>query len=174
MNRLTSAGSASTTPKVPRAVRSDRVGVDGKFFDVAGERFSFRGVSYGTFRPRFDGVRLPGRAQMKADLSDIATAGFTIVRTYTEPSLDLIELADEWDLRLLAGIHFEDWRYLVGGSARQRRSLLRTARQELREATERLARNPAIAAVCVANEVPADVVRWLGTKTISHAEKDLR
>jgi O-antigen biosynthesis protein len=58
-----------------------RVVVDGKQFAVDGARFRFRGVTYGTFRPREDGARFPDHARMKRDFADMREAGFTVVRT---------------------------------------------------------------------------------------------
>src|SRR5207237_501163 len=58
----------------------DRVHVDGKHFSARGRRFAFRGVTYGTFRPREDGARFPERGPAKLDLAAMADAGFTVVR----------------------------------------------------------------------------------------------
>ena len=80
--------------------------------------FTLRAVTYGTFRPRDDGERFPERDVIKQDFDAISAAGFNTVRTYTLPSDDVIELAGEWDLRLLAGVFYEDWRFLAGASAR--------------------------------------------------------
>ena len=137
--------------------------VDGKQFAVDGGRFTFRGVTYGTFEPRDDGSRFPGCDRMKQDLVDIASAGFTVLRTYTPPPDDLLELADEQGLKVLAGIFYPDWRYLHGSSRRQQRQVLRDARQEVEQVARRLAGNPTVLAVSVGNELPADVVRWVGT-----------
>ena len=41
-------------------------------------------------------------------------AGFTVVRTYTAPPDDVVELAGDWGLRILAGVFYPDWRYSVG------------------------------------------------------------
>jgi hypothetical protein len=70
-----------------------RVRVDGKQFACDGARFAFRGVTYGTFRPRADGARFPDRDVVKRDLCTMRDAGFTVVRTYTVPPDDVIELA---------------------------------------------------------------------------------
>src|SRR5215213_5464770 len=97
-----------------------RLKTDGKLFSVEGSRFAFRGVTYGTFRPRDDGARYPERERVKQDFSAMADAGFTVVRTYTAPPDDVVDLAADWDLRLLAGTFYSDWRYLLGSSRRGR------------------------------------------------------
>ena len=86
-----------------RAVVSDRITVDGKFFALGRERFAFRGVTYGTFAPRTDGSRFPERHVVKQDFAQLREAGFTVVRTYTAPPDDVLDLAADWDLRVLAG-----------------------------------------------------------------------
>jgi glycosyltransferase involved in cell wall biosynthesis len=150
-----------------------RVRVDGKQFAVGDERFVLRGVTYGTFRPRADGERYPDPVVLRSDLATIAAAGFTALRTYTAPSDDLVEAAEEVDLRLLAGAFWPDWRYLVGCSRRQRRRMLRDARDELRGQVARRRDSDRILAWCLGNEVPADVVRWEGTDRVRDALDEL-
>ena len=146
-----------------------RVVVDGKHFACRGDRFPFKGVTYGTFRPREDGARFPSHDRVKRDFADMAASGFTVVRTYTAPPDDVIGAAADYGLRLLVGVYFDDWRYLMDGSRRQRANLLRNARSAVRAAAASLAGRAEVLGVCVANEVPADVVRWVGEKEISRA-----
>src|SRR5437764_1205996 len=87
-------------PTVAEPASSRRVVVDGKFFALGGERFAFRGVTYGTFRPRGDGALFPERDRLKLDLADMADAGFTVVRTYTAPPDHLLHLAGDRPLVL--------------------------------------------------------------------------
>jgi glycosyltransferase involved in cell wall biosynthesis len=151
-----------------------RVTVDGKQFAVNGTRFHFRGVTYGTFRPRdADGARFPERPVMQNDLLGMKDAGFTVVRTYTAPPDDLLELASNHGLRVLGGMFYRDWRYLLGMSGRERRCCLREARAEVARAVRRLAGREVMLGLCVGNEVPADVVRWFGTGAVSRVLADL-
>ncbi|MGH9021969.1 MAG: glycosyltransferase [Acidimicrobiia bacterium] len=145
-----------------------RVRVDGKQFAVDERRFNFHGVSYGTFRPRpEDGARFPELDRVKRDFSAMQQAGFTVVRTYTTPPEYVIDLAADWDLRLLAGAYFPDWRYLFGASRRQWRRLASDARAEARAIARRLAGREEILGLALGNEVPADVVRWVGAKRVA-------
>jgi glycosyltransferase involved in cell wall biosynthesis len=149
-------------------VLSNRVVTDGKFFALGQERFPFRGITYGTFEPRSpDGARYPTTAQMKSDFADMRAAGFTVVRTYTTPPDDLLDAASDWDLRVLAGVFYPDWRYLVGGSRRERQQVVRDARRVVREAASRFAGNERILALTLGNEIPADVLRWVGAHEIA-------
>lgn len=164
------AAPTSASPVHSRAQRlAGRVRVDGKQFSVAGQRFALRGVTYGTFEPRDDGARFPATDTLRRDLAAIAGAGFTTLRTYTAPSDDLVAAAVESDLRLLAGAFWPDWRYLVGCSRRQRHRMLRDAAAEVRCQAERLRDSDRLLAWCLGNEVPADVVRWEGTRMVGAA-----
>ncbi|MBC7679871.1 MAG: glycosyltransferase, partial [Pseudorhodobacter sp.] len=141
-----------------------RVRVDGKQFAKGTDRFAFRGVTYGTFAPRaVDGARFPDTDQVKRDLSLMADNGFTVVRTYTPPPEDLLELAGEFDLAVMAGIFWPDWRYLVGSSRADVRRTGREAREVVRTEAARLAGREQVLALSLGNEVPADVQRWYGT-----------
>lgn len=140
-----------------------RISVDGKFFADGNQRFAFRGVTYGTFAQREDGARFPERDRMKRDFEAMATAGFTVVRTYTPPPEDLLELAADAGLRVLVGVDVTDWRWVLGGSPRDRRQLTREAHDRVRESAHRLAGDERVLALSVGNEIPPDVVRWFGT-----------
>ena len=151
-----------------------RVTTDGKQFRLGDERFRFCGVTYGTFRPRTsDEARFPERTQLKQDFAAVSEAEFTVVRTYTEPTADVLELADEWDLKVLAGIFYPDWRYLLGCSRRQRRLVVRQAAATVGDAVHRLSGADAVLAVSLGNEIPADVVRWVGADEIAAALSEL-
>jgi O-antigen biosynthesis protein len=143
------------------------VRVDGKHFSVAGERFHLRGVTYGTFAPRDDGARFPTRDVVKRDFAAIAEAGFTTVRTYTAPPDDMLELAADWDLRVLAGVFWPDWRYLVGRSRKDLRDVARRAADETRAQAARLAGCEQVLGLALGNEIPADVLRWYGADRVA-------
>src|SRR5262245_12702437 len=120
---------------------------DGKFFAAGGERFEFRGVTYGTFAPRADGALFPERDRLERDLATMRAAGFTVVRTYTLPPEDLLEAAAGNGLRVLAGVFYPDWRYLLGGSRRANRQVARAASREVRAAAGRLAQDERVFAL---------------------------
>lgn len=161
----------SREPQAPRV--GARVTVDGKQFRRGDERFVFRGVTYGTFTPRADGARYPDRQRMKRDFSIMQDRGFDVVRTYTEPADDVLECAADCGLGVMAGVFYEDWRYLIGGSRRQQRAVAADARAAVGAAARRLADNTDVVALVVGNEVPADVIRWLGGDRVSSVIGDL-
>lgn len=166
-----------TTQKAARiqapATRS-RVRVDGKLFsDASGSRFPFRGVTYGTFAPRADGALYPERHQIKRDIAAMSDAGLTVLRTYTPPPDDLIEIAGEWGMYVLAGVSYADWRHLLSPSRRELRQVAREARSVVRHEARRLREHDHVLALSVGNEVPADAIRWFGTRRVADVLADL-
>jgi hypothetical protein len=76
----------------------EHIEVDGKHFKAGDKRFAFSGVTYGTFAKRADGALFPENAQVRADMKAIAAAGFTVVRTYTAPPMDMLDSARDFGL----------------------------------------------------------------------------
>ncbi len=159
---------AGTPPEPRRRATKGRVAVDGKFFAVEGARFAFHGVSYGTFAPRSsDGAQFPDHEAMMRDIAAMASAGFTVVRTYTAPPDDLLEAARQHGMRVLAGLYYDDWRYLPAAGSRHERAMIDRAVVEIGAQAERLKGRDEVLAVVVGNEVPADAVRWFGVRRIA-------
>jgi glycosyltransferase involved in cell wall biosynthesis len=150
-----------------------QVQLDGKYFKSGGERFQFRGVTYGTFAERGDGALFPESRQLRSDLEAISAAGFTVVRTYTPPPPDMIDAAGELGLRILSGIDYRDWRYLFGSSVADSKAVRREAHDAAITFARSVAGNPVILGISVGNEVPADVIRWIGTKPVSRLLAEL-
>jgi O-antigen biosynthesis protein len=171
--RVGRAGEGRLRPAIEAARTEERVQIDGKFFAAGGERFDFRGVTYGTFAPREDQAQFPERAQLERDLAGMREVGFNVVRTYTLPTEDMLEVASERGMYILPDVFYPDWRYLIGGSRRHRRLVARTAREKVREATRLLAGNGQIVGLSLGNEVPADVLRWHGTSVVADTLREL-
>jgi len=141
---------------------TERVVADGKHLAVGRRPFQVRGSTYGSFVARLDGELFPEPTQIKLDLTAMADAGLNTVRTYTLPPAELLDIAGELEMRVLVGVHYRDWREeVVPGRAAQRRTL-DAGRRAVDDAMQRCAAHPAVLAVSVGNEVPADVVRVHG------------
>ena len=67
--------------------------VVGKFIEADGERFLVKGVAYGTFAPDTAGDQYPPDEQVRRDFEQIKRSGFNTVRTYTVPSIKLLDEA---------------------------------------------------------------------------------
>lgn len=143
-----------------------RVTVDGRHLRRNGAPFRVKGVTYGSFRARADGALFPEARQIEADLDAVARHGFTTVRTYTLPPVELLDAAAERGLTVLAGLHYDDWRSVTGSRRSVRRQVLDAGSRAVDEAVERLAGRSEVLAVAVGNEVPTDLVRVHGVRSV--------
>jgi O-antigen biosynthesis protein len=153
-------------PVISSAPAQHRVRIDGKHFKAGPERFAFKGVTYGTFTARADGALFPEAVQVRKDLAAMADSGFTVVRTYTPPPSDMLEAAGALGLRVLAGLNYQDWRYLLGSRSGAQKEVRREARDAAAAFAKSVAGNPTVLGICIGNEVPADVIRWIGIKPV--------
>lgn len=144
----------------------ERIATDGKHLSLAGRPFTARGVTYGTFAPRLDLEPYPERWQVKADLHAMARAGLNVVRTYTVPPGDVLEAAEEAGLRLIVGLHYDDWRAERRPGRSSHRRVLDHGRRAVDAALERCGGNPAVMAISVGNEIPGDLVRLHGIERV--------
>jgi hypothetical protein len=74
---------------------------DRKYLALGDRAFKVHGTTYGGFVPRLDSAPFPDRARVKEDFRLMAEAGLNTMRTYTLPSVDVLDLADESALRLI-------------------------------------------------------------------------
>jgi O-antigen biosynthesis protein len=163
----TSAGAViGASSHHPASFLSERVETDGKHLQVSGLPFRVRGVTYGSFLPRLDGALFPERSQIKFDLAQMEAAGFNVVRTYTLPPEDLLDIAAEMGLRVLVGLDYRDWRYETAPGRDVAKRVLAAGRAAVAAAVERCAHRPEVLAISVGNEVPVDVVRTHGVQKV--------
>lgn len=139
-----------------------RVSVDGKFFRLGGEKFFPKGVTYGPFAPSKEYDVLPPPEQAARDLAQIRDLGANLVRVYHAPAKWFLDLASEHGLRVWVDFPWEKHLCFLDSPA-----LRQNARHAVREAVRSCERHPAVFAFCVANEIPADIVRWSGVKAVS-------
>ena len=139
----------------------ERLSVDGKFFRSGGRRVELRAVTYGPF---------PGGwpEDFAADFARIAAAGFNGLRVYEMPGRRLLDAALAAGLRVFGGLVWEQGRdFLADGR------VLAAARVALAEGLRAVEGHPALAGVYVGNEIPADLVRWMGPARVRRALEDL-
>jgi GT2 family glycosyltransferase len=139
----------------------ERLSVDGKFFRSGGRRVELRAVTYGPF---------PGGwpEDFAGDFARIAAAGFNALRVYELPGRRLLDAALAGGLRVFGGLVWEQGRdFLRDGR------LLAAARVALAEGLRGVEGHPALAGVYVGNEIPADLVRWIGPLRVRRALEGL-
>ena len=134
---------------------------DGKFFRVGAQRVLMRAVTYGPF---------PGGwpAGMDEDFSRIAAVGFNVLRLYELPDRRLLDAAWRHGLRVLGGLQ---WRH--GADFIRQPELYAAAGRALEQGLLETGDHPAWMAVSVGNEVPADLVRWMGPLRVRRALEGL-
>ena len=128
---------------------------------VAGEDFLVRGVAYGTFAPRADGHQFPEATQVCRDFALMRAGGINTVRTYVIPPPDVLDLATEIGLRVMAGVSWPQHVAFLDD-----RSLRRDIIREIGEQVRSIANHPAILLTAIGNEIPAGVVRWHGRRNV--------
>ena len=140
----------------PRPLR-----LDGRFFRRGGRRTFLKAVTYGPFPP---GNPLDPHVEFPR----IAAAGFNAIRIYEAPSQALLDCAAAHDLMVIAGLHWpwtQDFisnpRVLSGAELTYVRFLAAHGN------------HPSLAAVLVGNEIPPDLVRWLGPANVRQTVEHL-
>lgn len=146
---------------LPNFPAMERLYTDGKFFRAGENRVQIRAVTYGPF---------PGGwpSSFDPDFERIAAAGFNSLRLYGMPTPGLLDAAREHGLRVFAGLA-----WAASMDFFRRPELLAQARVALAEGLRGIAGHPALAAVYVGNEVPADLARWMGPAKVRQALEEL-
>jgi O-antigen biosynthesis protein len=139
-----------------------RVVVDGKFFRLGENKFFVKGIVYGPFAPNALGQPFASPEQTAADLNQIVELGANVIRVYDVPPRWLLDMALERKLKVFIDVPWS--RHLCFDSAERREQ----ARKAVREAVYACANHAAVFAYSIANEIPADIVRWTGAKSVSN------
>ncbi len=142
-------------------VSGARVSVDGKFFRLGAAKFYLKGVTYGPFAPNAQKEPFGRPEQAERDFKLIRELGANTVRVYHVPPRWLLDLAARHELKVLIGIAWP-WRLCFLDSEPSRQQ----AREAVRRAVEDCRAHPAVLAYCVANEIPAEIVRWSGVHEV--------
>lgn len=140
--------------------RPKRLEVDGKFFRAGGCRVFLKAVSYGPFPdPQPDHGK---------ELARIREVGFNALRVYDVPDKALLDAALDAGLWVIVGL---SWQW--GRDFMKKPSLFSAAQLDLVDGLKHWGGHPAVAAVMVANEIPSDMVRWMGVVKVRHSIETL-
>ncbi len=141
-----------------------RLSVDGKLFRLGERRFYLKAVAYGTFAPNAGcgGLGFPSIERTKRDFAQIRQLAANAVRVYEAPPQWLLDLAFEHELKVFIDVPWGKHLCFLN-SVRSRREALETVRRAARAC----AGHPAVFALSVANEIPADIVRWSGARAVT-------
>jgi len=133
-----------------------RVVVDGKFFRLGDQKFYVKGIAYGPLAPNAEGQFFASPERTALDLDQIRDLGANVVRVYNVPPRWFLDLAGDRELKVLVDI---PWNKNLSFDTAQRRA---EAREAVRSAVAACSRHPAVFAFSIANEIPPDIIRWLG------------
>src|SRR5580658_6492369 len=148
-----------TTP--PTLASLPRPTVSGKFFRLGEAKFYPKGVTYGPFRPSSDGQPFLARLETERDFDLARRLGANVLRVYHVPPRWLLDLAQQFGLKLLIDVPWSKHVCFLDSPVFQQQ-----AREAVRAAVQSCARHPAVFAYSVVNELPPDIVRWSGAGAV--------
>jgi GT2 family glycosyltransferase len=134
---------------------------DGKFFRAGDRRVWMKAVTYGPF---------PGGwpESFDPDFLQIAAAGFNAVRLYELPDQRLLNAAEDHGLKVFGGLKWQQ-----NADFFRAPGILSAARVSLADGLREIGGHPALAGIYVGNEIPADLVRWMGPLRVRQAVEEL-
>jgi glycosyltransferase involved in cell wall biosynthesis len=140
---------------------TQRVRRDGKFFRLGDEKFYIKGVTYGPFAVNEDGDLFPSRQQTHRDFEQILRLGANCVRVYHNPPTWMMDLAGELGLKIFIDVAWPKNLTFANDEA-----VKRAARDAVRLAARQCGKHPATFAISVVNELPPDIVRFVGAEVV--------
>jgi GT2 family glycosyltransferase len=120
-----------------------------------------RGVTYGPFAAREDGIEYPSPATVAWDFSQMRRNGINAIRVYSVPPKRLLDAAARAGLRVMVGL---PWAQHV--NFLDEPGMADAIEKSVRSGVRQCAGHPAVLCYAVGNEIPAGVVRWLGRKRV--------
>src|SRR5215203_4930408 len=145
-----------------------RVTVDGKFFRLGARKFYVKGVAYGPFAPNAAGQCFASPEQTAADFAKIRELGANVIRIYHVPARWFLDLAAEHELKVWIDIPWNKQLCFLDAPAYRD-----AARQAVQRAVYACGRHTAVFAYSIANEIPADIVRWSGATPVAEFVDEL-
>lgn len=152
----------------PHASQTERVSVDGKFLRAGASKLFVKGITYGPFAPDSAGDTFPSRDRTAQDFALLRLLGANVIRVYHVPPRWILDLALEHGLKVFVDIPWEKHRCFL-----ETYEMRQAARQCVRAAAQSCQGHPALFAYSIANEVPAEIVRWHGARPVSAFLDDL-
>src|SRR5262249_26547087 len=133
------------------------------------QRLRVQGVTYGPFAANSRSEPFPERDRVREDLARMGAIGINSLRTYHPPPEWLLHEADEQGMTVFIDVPWSKHLCFLDSA---------TARHEARQAVERAARrgrqHPCVLAYSIGNEIPANIVRWLGARKVERFLAELR
>lgn len=138
---------------------AQRPTVKGKFIYLGDTKFYVKGVTYGTFRPDESGAQFPDEQTITRDFVLMRENGINTVRTYTVPPKHLLDIAENNGLKVMAGLPWEQHVNFLETETRVNSIL-----QRVKSGVLSCNQHPALLCFAIGNEIPSQIVRWLGVE----------
>jgi GT2 family glycosyltransferase len=132
--------------------------VRGKFLFVGNEKLYVRGVTYGAFQPDAAKREYQDLSVIDRDFAQMVASGMDTVRIpHTMPPRHLLDIAAKHGLRVMVGLSAEQYAgYLIDTKKAP------DIEAEIRAKVRSCAKHPALLCYALGNEIPAQLVRWIG------------
>ncbi len=133
-----------------------------KFFFEGDRKFFVKGVTYGPFAPDASGDFLGTPVQAERDLAQMRSLGLNVVRVYHPPPRWFLDACLAVKMRVLITL---PWAKHI--------EFLRTAsvRREIENSVTKAVRanvgHPALFGYLIGNEIPPNMIRWLGVRRVT-------
>ena len=138
-----------------------RVTVDGKFFRLGLRKFHAKGVTYGPFKPDATGHFFASPERTRADFELVRELGANVLRVYYAPPRWFLDMAQEFDLKLLVDIPWPT-RLCFLDREEHREEAFKSVRDTVRQCGG----HASVFAFSVVNEIPSDIARWSGASQV--------
>jgi O-antigen biosynthesis protein len=146
----------------------NRVRRDGKFFRLGAEKFTVKGVTYGPFADNAAGEPFKTPEQTRADFRQILELNANTIRIYKTPPRWFLDLAQEMGLKVFLDIAWGKNLVFIDDF-----EIKQDARGRVRAAARECGSHPAVFALSVVNELPPDVVRFIGADRVGEFVDEL-
>jgi len=143
--------------------------IQGKFLFDGDEKFFVRGVTYGAFRPDENKNEYHDLAVIERDFAQMAASGINTVRIpHTMPPRVLLDVAAKHGLKVMVGLSAEQYAGFLIDTAGAPDIV-----GEIRTKVRTCAGHPALLCYALGNEIPAQLVRWIGPARIERYLREL-
>lgn len=139
-----------------------RVRVDGKFLRLGARKFIVKGVTYGPFAPNARGEYFPEVEPALEDFKKVKELGANVLRVYYAPPNWFLDLAEQQGLKIVVDVPWNKHVCFLDSPEAQREAVAKVG-----ETAKACGNHPAVLAISVVNEIPADIVRWSGGSRVS-------
>ncbi|ACD83456.1 Glycosyltransferase [Methylacidiphilum infernorum V4] len=159
----------TTSPPFESQFFSQRIKIHSKFFYDKGKKFFIQGVSYGPFKPRTAECSFfPLPEEVKADFLLMQQAGINTLRLYHFPPAWFLDLAKEFNLKILISIPWINrYAYLSNLQSFQ------DFKKSLKNKIKAIAGHGTLLGYFVDNEMAPDCIRFYGRRKIEKLLSDL-